>query len=71
VQLRDIYSAFAALLPVLLGLGLIHLYIMGELAASAVFLILGGAGALIPAVVTVARRLEEDPERDDGEWQGR
>ncbi len=49
--LRDLYSALAALLPVLLGLGLIYQYAMGDIAASTALLILAGGAMLIAAVI--------------------
>jgi hypothetical protein len=59
VRLRDLYSALAGLLPVLLGLGLIYQYAMGEVAAPAALLIVCGAGLLIAAVVRLARERDE------------
>ena len=59
MRLRDLYSALAGLLPVLLGLGLIYQYAMGEVAAAAALLIVCGAGLLIAAVVRLARERDE------------
>lgn len=66
MRFRDVYSVFAALLPVLLGLGLIYLYIMGELVASAVFMILGGVAVLVPWILVLVRTFhDQQPRRND------
>jgi hypothetical protein len=54
----DAYRALAVLFPVALGLKLIYLYVMGEIAAVAVFGVLACAASLIPAVVRLGRTLE-------------
>ncbi len=67
MRFRDVYSVFAALLPVLLGLGLIYLYIMGELVASAVFMILGGVAVLVPGILMLVRSFHDQQRQGDHE----
>lgn len=57
---RDVPSIAAAVLPVLLGLGLIYLYAMSHLDAHEVIVALAAMVIVITAVIRVAgsRRLE-------------
>lgn len=56
---NDIHSIFAVILPVSLGLGLIYLYVMGEMDAWAAIMAILGMLALVPVVGLVANAITE------------
>ena len=63
---RDIYSVIAALLPPLLGLGLIELYIVREVSIALVVAGLVGLGILmivISALVDITKASRNAPKR--------
>lgn len=57
---RNIARNLAALLPVLLGLGLIYLCAIGEMSVPAALIASFGAGGLILATCIFARKIAED-----------
>jgi len=63
--MHKVYSLFAVILPVALGLGLEYLYIMDRLPAAAVFAIVFVMIVLIPGVPATVRAMrDDDVERD-------
>ena len=57
--MQRLYSAFAVILPVTLGLGLEYLYIMDRMPASAVFTIIVVMIVLIAGVPAFVRMLRD------------
>ena len=62
--MRKIYSLFAVILPVALGLGLIYLYVMERLPAPAVFGIIVFMILVIVGVPLVVRLLRDGDDYD-------
>ena len=62
--MRTIYSLFAVLLPVTLGLGLIYLYVMERLPVMGVFMVVAFMIVLIVGVPLVVRRLGDGEDYD-------
>ncbi len=57
---RNAARRLAALLPALLGLGLIYLCAIGEMSVPAALVACFGMGGLVLVACTVARKMEED-----------
>lgn len=57
---RDIYAAFAVILPVSLGLGLIYLYAMGRIEYWLALLVLIGTVSALPLLAVLGRHSELD-----------
>ena len=62
--MRAIYSLFAVILPVTLGLGLIYLYVMERLPVMGVFMVVAFMIVVIVGVPLVVRRLRDGEDYD-------